>query len=59
MCEFFGVDCPPDWLKATSSIVFESPNRRRDEGNWTVALKEQVYDITRQHEVLVHYNWTH
>lgn len=57
LCQFLGIDPPPDYLDACASILYEAPNRVRANAPWTPDLRATVERLIASHEFLHGYSW--
>lgn len=57
ICDFLGVDAPPDYLDGCASVVFPTPHQSRHEVNWTRALVDRVHARSTDFDFLRGYDF--
>ena len=48
-CEFLGVECSEEYLKACADIAYPSPHKTRFKARWTLEQKAQVAELIRKY----------
>lgn len=55
--EFLELDASADYLAACSAILYDEPNRVRDQVEWPAGVKEEVAAIIDRYDFLGSYSW--
>lgn len=56
--DFLGLDAPADYLAACAAILYDQPNRVRDQVEWPAGVRDHVAAVIAGHDFLRGYSWS-